>query len=257
MKQTEMVSIVIPVYGLEHLIRETMDYVRAQTYTDWELILVDDRSPDTSADLIEQYCREYPGCRIRLLRQERNRGPALARNRGVEAAEGRYLAFLDGDDIWEPDKLRRELEFLKEKDAAFVFMSYEFAEPDGHGTGRIAHAPETLTYREALRNTTIFTSTVMFDLEKIPKEKLRMPDMKSEDTALWWSLLREGITAYGLDETLVRYRRPAPGQKSLSSNKVEALRRIWNLYRKAEHLSVPRSMGNFVLWAVNAVRRRL
>ena len=114
--------------------------------------------------------------------------------------------------------------------------------------------PPRLTYRQALKNTTIFTSTVMFDTQRIPKEKLEMPDIKSEDTALWWKVLRQGYTAYGLDRNLVLYRRP---QRSLSSNKLEAIRRIWNLYRRAEGLSVFYSMYNFCFWACRAVIRRI
>ena len=114
--------------------------------------------------------------------------------------------------------------------------------------------PETMNYRQALSNTTIFTTTVMFDTRKIAKDLLEMPVIKSEDTALWWKVLRNGYTAYGLDENLVKYRRP---RKSLSSNKVEALRRIWNLYRKAEHMGVLSSAWHFCFWAVRAVMRRV
>ena len=124
----------------------------------------------------------------------------------------------------------------------------------GKGTGRVVKVPESLNYKEALKNTTIFTSTVMFDTAKIPKEQLRMPVMKSEDTALWWRILRDGYTARGLDENLVKYRR-AGG--TLSSNKLEAVRRIWNLYRNAEGLGILNSAYHFCFWAVRAVKRRV
>ena len=114
--------------------------------------------------------------------------------------------------------------------------------------------PERLTYKQALSNTTIFTTTVMFDREKIATELLEMPNIKSEDTALWWKVLRNGYVAYGLNENLARYRRAG---KSLSSNKLEAVRRIWNLYRKAEGLGVLTSTRLFCFWAVRAVGRRL
>jgi len=114
--------------------------------------------------------------------------------------------------------------------------------------------PETLVYREALKNTTIFTTTVMFDTEKIDKTLLEMPIIKSEDTALWWKVLRNGYVAYGLNENLVKYRRV---DNSLSSNKVEALRRIWNLYRKAEGMSVINSAWHFCFWAFTTFKRRI
>lgn len=143
---------------------------------------------------------------------------------------------------------------MEQKNAAFAFTGYEFADGNGKGTGKVVHVPETMNYRQALSNTTIFTTTVMFDTRKIAKDLLEMPVIKSEDTALWWKVLRNGYTAYGLDENLVKYRRP---RRSLSSNKVEALRRIWNLYRKAEHMGVLSSAWHFCFWAVRAVMRRV
>lgn len=250
----ELISIIVPVYNVEKFIRETMDSVLAQTYPHWELLLVEDGSSDGSADAITGYIEEKMETRIRLVRQPFNQGAAKARNRGLREAAGRYIAYLDADDLWVPEKLERELAFMREKDAAFVFTGYEFADENGVGTGKVVRVPETLTYKQALSNTTIFTTTVMFDTEKIPKEQLEMPDMKSEDTALWWKVLQQGYVAYGLDENLVRYRRAG---RSLSSNKLEALRRIWNLYRKVAGLSVIKSCRYFCFWALHAVRRRL
>jgi len=250
----ELVSIIVPVYNARKFIRETMDSVMAQTYPSWELLLIEDVSTDGTAAVIEEYVREKEEQRIRLIRQPENRGAARARNRGLEEAKGRYIAYLDADDLWEPEKLQHQLLFMEKNEAAFCFTGYEFADECGVGTGKVVRVPETLNYRQALGNTTIFTTTVMFDTEKIPKEMLEMPVMKSEDTALWWRILRNGYTAYGLDENLVRYRRPG---KSLSSNKLEAIRRIWNLYRRAEGMSIPASVWHFCFWALRAVKRRV
>ncbi len=251
---SELVSIVIPVYHAEKYIKDTLDSVMAQTYPQWELLLVADGEEDTTIPVIQQYVEEKKEERIRLLIQKENQGAALARNRGVAEAQGRYIAYLDADDLWKADKLQKELEFLDKKDVAFVFTGYEFGDENAVGTGKVVRVPEVLKYKEALKNTTIFTSTVMFDTQKIGKELLEMPNMRSEDTALWWKVLRSGYDAYGLDENLVVYRRPT---KSLSSNKLEAIRRIWNLYRKAEGLSIPYSCYNFCFWAVKAVLRRV
>lgn len=249
-----MVSIIVPVYHVEKYIRETMDCVRRQTYDDWELLLVEDCGKDDCVRLIQQYIADTGDKRIRLLRQSANMGAAAARNRGVEEALGRYIAYLDADDLWVPEKLERELAFMEEKKAAFAFTGYEFADENGRGTGHVVNVPSTLSYKEALKNTTIFTSTVMFDTEKIDKGLLKMPMIKSEDTALWWKILREGYIAYGLNENLVKYRRTG---KTLSSNKLKAIRRIWNLYRKAENMSVINSAYHFCFWAVRAVKRRI
>jgi len=250
----EQISIIVPVYNAVRFIRETMDCVVAQTYPHWELLLVEDGSSDGTVEEIEKYIAEKCETRIRLIKQPANMGAAKARNRGLKEAKGRFIAYLDADDLWVPEKLEKELAFQQEKKAAFVFTGYEFADEHGNGTGKIVHVPEVLTYKRALSNTTIFTTTVMFDREKIATELLEMPDIKSEDTALWWKVLRNGYTAYGLNENLARYRRAG---KSLSSNKLEAVRRIWNLYRKAEGLGVFRSVWHFCFWAVRAVMRRL
>lgn len=250
----ELVSIVIPVYRAERYIKDTLDSVRNQNYTEWELLLVADGEEDPTIPVIQQYAEEKKEDRIRLLIQKENQGAALARNRGVSEARGRYIAYLDADDLWNPDKLQKELDFLEKKAAAFVFTGYEFGDENAVGTGKVVRVPEVLKYKEALKNTTIFTSTVVFDTQKIDKALLEMPNIKSEDTALWWKVLRSGYDAYGLDENLVIYRRPI---KSLSSNKLEAIRRIWNLYRKAEGLSVPYSCYNFCFWAIKAVLRRV
>lgn len=250
----DLISIIVPVYNVENFIEETMDSVLAQTHTDWELLLVEDCSNDNTVTLIRQYMERTGDSRIRLLRQPANMGAARARNRGMREAEGRYVSYLDADDLWVPQKLERELAFMKEKDAAFAFTGYEFADERGRGTGKVVHVPEMLTYKQALSNTTIFTTTVMFDTKKIPKEQLEMPVMKSEDTALWFKVLRSGIVAYGLDENLVKYRRAG---RTLSSNKLEAIRRIWNLYRRAEGMNVISSAGHFCLWALRAVKRRI
>lgn len=253
-KRAPAVSIITPVYNVEKWIEETLDCVRAQTFSDWEMLLVEDGSTDRTVQVIQKYLERTGEGRIRLIRQEKNGGAARARNRGVQEAVGRYIAYVDADDLWEPEKLERQTAFMKERGAAFSFTGYEFADESGKGLGKIVRVPERLDYQEALKNTTIFTSTVMFDTEKIPKEDLEMPVMKSEDTALWWKILRRGYLAYGLNENLVKYRRAG---KSLSSNKLEAIRRIWNLYRRAEGLSVLSSARYFCYWAVRAVKRRI
>ena len=246
------VSIIVPVYNAGRFLEETIGSVIRQEFQDWELLLVDDCSSDESVSIIETYAAQDK--RIRLIRQTKNQGAAAARNRGVTKAQGRYIAFLDADDLWKPRRLSAQRRFMQEKQAGFVFSGYEFADCEGNGTGRIVNVPETLTYRQALKNTTIFTSTVLFDTERIPKELIFMPLVKSEDTACWWNILRQGHTACGLNENLALYRRSG---ETLSSNKLEAIRRIWNLYRNVERLSLPYSLYNFVFYAVRAVLRRI
>lgn len=248
----ELVSIVMPVYNAEAFLEVTVASAQSQTYTDWELIAVDDCSTDKSFALLTRLAQADP--RIRPIRQEHNQGAAKARNAGLLNAKGRYLAYLDADDLWQPRKLEKELAFLKQKQAAFVFTGYEFGDEQAKGTGRIVHVPEVMTYEKALSRTVIFTTTVLFDMDQISRDLLKMPEVKSEDTATWWKILRNGYTAYGLDENLAVYRRPS---RSLSSNKFKAIRRIWFLYRQEERLSVLKSAWHFCFWAFGAVARRV
>ena len=246
----ELVTIIVPVYNAGHYIEEAIAMVQAQTYTNWELILVDDCSTDDGCVRIEKYITD----KIRLMKKDVNEGAARARNTGIRAAKGRYIAFLDADDVWMKDKLEKELAFMKEKQAAFVFTAYEFGDERAKGTGKVVHVPKTLTYHQALSRTVIFTTTVLIDTNKTGRELIQMPAVKSEDTATWWKILRSGFTAYGLNEVLAVYRRPV---KSLSSNKLKAVRRIWNLYRKEEKLSFGYSVYNLFFWALRATLRRL
>lgn len=250
----ELVSIIVPVYNVKSYIAATIESVLAQTYTDWELLLIEDGSTDGTKEFVEQYLKEQADDRIKFHIIPQNIGAAAARNYGMDISKGRFVTYLDSDDLWQPEKLSHQVAFMMEKDAAFSFTGYEFADASGRGTGKVVKVPAEMTYRQALQNTTIFTSTVMFDTEKLSREALHMPLVKSEDTALWWRILKSGVSAYGLQENLVLYRRIGG---SLSSNKIEALRRIWNLYRKEEKLSIPFSAYNFCFWAWRAVKRRV
>ncbi|MFI3175857.1 MAG: glycosyltransferase family 2 protein, partial [Eubacteriales bacterium] len=147
-----------------------------------------------------------------------------------------------------------QLIFMKRYQAAFACTSYEYADEEGIGLGKFAHVPERITYEQAIKNTIIFTSTVLLDLSQLPKDEIQMPEIESEDTATWWKILRGGHVAYGLDQALVRYRRPAI---SLSSNKIRAIRRVWHLYRSEEQFSIMKSAYCFVHYAVRATLRRL
>lgn len=249
-----MVSIVVPVYNASAFIRQTIEMVQRQTYTDWELILVDDASKDDSVRVIEAYLEEKPDERICLIKKEKNEGAALSRNCGIREAKGRFIAFLDADDVWLPHKLQIQMEFMKNKKAGFVFSAYEFGDEEAVGTGKVVHVPERLTYQQALSRTVIFTTTVLLDTQMVPKNLIYMPNVPSEDSATWWQILKAGHVAYGCSQVLAIYRRPA---KSLSSNKWKAIQRIWYLYRRVEKLSLLRSCVMFAGWAYRATVRRL
>ena len=245
-----LVSVIVPVFNAGKWIEDTILSVKSQTYKDWELILVDDGSTDNSMEIM----RSYESDNIRIIDDGSNKGAAYARNMGVKAARGRYICYIDADDLWSPDKLEKQLTFAQENDAAFTFTGYEFADASGVGVQKIVRVPKTIVYRQALKNTTIFTSTVMFDMDKLDKDDIMMPQVPSEDTATWWKVLKKINKAYGLDEQLTLYRR---GTGTLSSNKMTAIQRIWNLYRNVEGLNVFYSAYCFVFWAVRALVRRM
>ena len=247
-----MVSIVVPVYNAANYIADTIKMVCEQTYRDWELILVDDASTDNSVSVIEDIIKGQKK-RIRLIRKRVNEGAAEARNTGIDASAGRFIAFLDADDVWKRDKLKKQVAFMEATGAAFSFHTYEFGDEAANPTGRIVHAPAELNFKKALSRTVIFTSTVMFDTHIIDMEIIHMPDVPSEDTATWWNIMAAGYTAYGLNENLVKYRRVSG---TLSANKVEALRRIWVLLRKVAKRNIFSASWHFVLWAWLATYRR-
>lgn len=273
-KVSGLVSIIVPVYRAAAYIADTIEMVFSQTYGRWELLLVDDCSGDGSVEAIEKALSAYEhhpvtafentghiveylcgeGKKVFLICKNKNEGAAAARNTGMTLAGGQYIAFLDADDIWVSDKLEKQLSFMEKKRAGFVFSAYEFGDEAARPTGRVVHVPETLTYKKALSRTVIFTTTVVLDRNAISDELMCMPEVESEDTATWWQILRAGYTACGLDEVLAVYRRPS---QSLSSNKLKAVKRIWNLYRRQEKLSVLSSAFYFVFWAYRATMRRI
>ncbi len=252
--KNDLVSIVVPVYNAEKFISSTIETVINQTYFNWELLLVDDISTDNSCKIIEEYVKKYPKLTIKLFKSKEKGYAAKSRNKGIEEAKGRYICFIDADDLWEKDKLEKQVKFMKDKNCAFSFTGYEFANEEGIPNGKKVYIPEKINYKQALKNTTIWTSTVMFDMQKLLKDDIYMPVVKSEDTATWWRILRNGYIGYGLNEILSYYRRTSG---SLSANKFEAIKRIWNLYRNVENLNIFYSFYNFCFYAFNAVKRRI
>ena len=246
----DLISIIIPVYNAEKFLDETINTVLNQTYKNFELILVNDGSKDKSVDVIKKHNDK----RIKLIDNKNNKGAALSRNDGIRKAKGRYICFLDADDLWNKEKLEKQINFMKEKECAFSFTGYEFANENGIPNGKKVFIPKKLNYKSALKNTTISTITVMIDTKKMDKDLIYMNNVKSEDTATWWNILKNGYEAFGLNEILSFYRR---SDGTLSSNKIEAIRRIWNLYRNVFKLGFFYSLYNFVFYAINAVKRRI
>ena len=251
--ENQLVSIITPVYNSEKFLEDTIKSIENQTYTNWEWILIDDCSTDKSVEVIKKYANKNP--KIRLIKLKENSGAAIARNTGIDNAKGKYIAFLDSDDLWKKEKLEKQIKFMQKNNYEFTYTGYEFADEKGKPTGKVVKVPTEINYKQALKNTTISTCAVIFDIENLDKQLIYMPNIrKGQDTATWWKILKTGITAYGINESLFLYRR---SENTLSSNKFAALKRTWNLYRNVEKLSFIASAYNFIFYVFNAIKRRV
>ncbi|MBR2129303.1 glycosyltransferase family 2 protein [Aerococcus sp.] len=250
--QENFISIVTPVYNAERFIGATIESVQQQYYGDWELILVNDQSSDNSQEIIEAYAQGDE--RIKVINLVENSGAAVARNTGIAAAKGQYIAFIDSDDVWDAEKLNRQIRFMKEGNIAFSYTDFRLVDENGVVLKEKANVPLSLDYTGLLKNTAIACSTVMIDREVV--EDFRMPLVrKGQDTATWLQIMREtGVTAYGISTPLNSYRQVAG---SISSDRIGALKRTWNTYYNLEKLPLPKAAYYFTSYVVNAILRRI
>lgn len=247
-----LVSIIVPVYNAERFLNDTIKTIQNQTYENWEAIFVDDCSKDDSVKLLEKASKKDK--RIKVIKLKKNSKAATARNEGIKAAMGEYICFLDADDFWITNKIELQVDFMKKYNYEFIYGGYEFANAEGVPNGKIVSVPDKINYNEALKNTTIWTCTVMFNMNKLTKEQIYMPCVVSEDTACWWKVLKNIEYAYGMNKTLAYYRR---SENTLSSNKLVAIKRIWFLYTRVEKLPFLKALYCFVNYAIRAVLRRI
>ena len=228
------VSVVTPVWNAARTLAETVASVRAQSYGNWEMLVVDDGSTDGSRALAEALAADDP--RIQPLGWGETCGAAAARNAGIRAAAGRFIAFLDADDRWHPDKLARQLGYMVRADVPLTFTAYRRIDPEGRPIGSVA-APARLTHAELLKGNAIGCLTAVYDTAFFGK--VEMPDLRRrQDFGLWLTLLRRIPAAHGLPEELADYR-VRPG--SLSAGRLDALGANWRLLRDVERLSPPRA----------------
>lgn len=246
-----LVSIITPSYNASEYIVQTIASVIGQTFQNWEMVIVDDCSTDDTRDKVKQYAAKDG--RIHLIELEENSGAAVARNHALQFAAGRYVAFLDSDDCWKPDKLEKQLRFMEENNYAFTFTAYEVMSHEGRRTGKQVAAPVRMDYHDLLKNTIIGCLTVMVDRNQTGS--FEMPNIRTrQDLATWLLLLKKGYTAYGLNEVLAEYR---TGNPSISKNKWKALKMNWFVYRKVENLNMAKAFWCFSHYAFHAVAKRL
>jgi Glycosyltransferases involved in cell wall biogenesis len=243
-----LVSIITPAYNCEKVISETIESVLSQTYTNYEMIIVDDCSKDNTVEVAQKYVLK--DSRIRLIQQNKNQGTAVARNTGIENANGRFIAFLDSDDLWKPTKLEKQIEFMLENNYGFTFTSYEIMRENSELTGRVFHAPKTIKYIDYLKNTIIGLLTVVMDRELIGD--IYMQHGYLEDVLTWMFYLKSGVTAYGYDENLASYR---VVKNSKSNNKVRNAKRYFICLRQ-QRLPIHKCFYYELCYMFNAVKKR-
>ena len=251
-EEAPLVSIVTPNFNGRRNLPAARESLLKQKVSDWEWLVVDDNSTDGSGALLEVWAAEDP--RVRLLTTTSNAGAGPARNLGTAYSRGRYIAFLDADDVWSESKLAEQLDFMSRTKTSFCYTGFRYMPEAGGTEGAVASVPRSLHYSDALKNTAILTSTVMLDTRSVPRGDVTFPAIRrGQDTALWWRLLRKHGPALGLQKPLTGYRQN-PG--SLSAPRITAIRRTWYLYRNVEGLSRTRSAWCFGHYVVNAVLRR-
>lgn len=239
---SDLVSIIIPVYNAQKYIKETIDSILSQTYENYEIILVDDCSTDNTANIIKQYSDN----RIVYHLQEKNGGAGVARNTALSIAKGQYVAFLDSDDIWESDKLEKQMNLHKENSACwFSYTGAYVIDEDSKKTNKIRKVKKSISYKKLLKNTMIITSSVLIDRNHCGD--FRMSEIRSgQDYATWLMLLHKKGVAYGVCEPLCQYR---VSSNSLSSNKFKSIKQVYNIQRRQEKIN-PISAAYNTCWFI-------
>lgn len=247
----QLVSAVIPVYNSEKYIAKTINSVLEQTYKNIEIVLVNDCSTDNSAQVIDKYLENKKNANAIHYLLKRNFGAAVARNKAIELAKGRYIAFLDSDDLWYPQKIQKQLDLMEKRNAAICYTAIEMIDESGQLIKGKRKVLEQIDYKFLLKNTMLATSTVVIDRMIIGKFK--MPLLRSgQDYATWLLLMRNGTQAYGIDEALVKYRK---GLGSLSSKKTRNIKKVWMIQAKNENINPLYASINSICYAFNAFKK--
>lgn len=249
MPNLHLVSVIMPMYNAEKTVRQAIESVIAQSYTNWELIIVDDGSTDTSVEIASSY--ELNDARIKLHKSEKNIGsPYHARNYATERATGKYIAFLDSDDLWLPYKLTKQISFMQDNDFPIVYSFYEKFSHDGIRSNRIIKSALKTDYKRILRSNPIGCLTAVYDQDKIGK--LYQIDHKHEDYIMWIRILKKGFIAYCYPEVLALYRISA---NSVSNSKIKMAKVTWDIYRNVIKLGFFASLRSFFFYSTNGLSK--
>lgn len=238
------ISIITPCYNAELTISQTILSIINQTFTEWEMIVVDDGSSDRSVNLIKEFTINES--RIRYMKTNLPSGsPSLPRNIGIENATGKYIAFLDADDVWMPDKLQKEIDFLERNGYDLIYSYYEKMDWEGKRANRIIKTREKTTYEDLLKSNSIpcLTSIIRKDIIG----STRFKQIPQEDFCFWLDILKKGYTAYNLCEVTALYRE---AKTSRSANKLDMFKGYWNVIRNHQNIGLIRSCFYMITYTI-------
>lgn len=243
----KLVSIVVPMYNAELYIEETINSVLKQTYTNWELIIIDDCSIDRSCKIVQKYTELDK--RIKLIKQNSNGGPAKARQRGIDYANGSYIAFLDSDDIWIEYKLEKQIGYMEQTGIEVTCTSYSIYNSTLDKKYSDFIVPKEITYYTLLKQNFFSCNTVVINKDKICNIVMVEYD-KHEDYLTWLNLMKIVEVAHGLEEVLAIYRLR---KESRSTGKLESALKMWHIYRVREKLNIYKSLYYIINYMVRGI----
>lgn len=245
------ISIITPAYNVSVFLPETIESVLQQTYQDWEMIIVDDCSQDDTFGIAKKYSSLDP--RIKVFQNDSNCGVAATRNHALDMAQGDYIAFLDSDDMWLPEKLEKQLSFMEKEGCVLTYTKYQNYISETKQRGKIIRAPKKMTAKKVIGNTAIGCLTVMVNRKMVGP--FHMPLLKhTEDNCTWYEILSRGYVAVGIQEVLSLYR---ISNNSMTRKKTNAAKQQWETYRKYYKFSFFKSLYFYTKYAFNAVIKHL
>jgi teichuronic acid biosynthesis glycosyltransferase TuaG len=250
----ELVSIITPSYNSEKFISETINSIINQTYANWELLITDDYSTDNTIEIVKSYVKN--DSRIKLFKLEKNSGASVARNNSINNSKGKYIAFLDSDDLWEKNKLHEQVFFMKHNNIHLSFTAYIIIDEYGNSTGKTVDLSQkgSFSYKDMLaKKATLGCSTVML-YKKTFEGLLNIPLLRTgQDYAFWLKLLKNtNQKAHILSIALTQYR---INPNSISRNKLKKAKRQWSIYRNNENLNFVKSLYYFCFYTFRAIFR--
>ena len=244
------VSVIMPAFNCEEFIDRTIESVLKQEYENWELIIVDDCSTDKTSDIAEKYAKT--DSRIKILKNKTNKGAACSRNTAIEYASGRYLAFLDSDDVWNCKKLAKQIDYMEKNAFSFTCTAYDKIDESDNSLNRVIKCHDCLDYRGILKHCP-GNSTVVYDAEVLGK--FFIPNIrKRNDYVMWLQVIKKAEELHGLEEVLSSHR---VREQSLSSKKVSLIKYHWMVYRKIEDLGLLESVYLTIYWILKSVLHKV